>query len=105
MDIRYNINRIHSNLMSKFENVDIFEKSSLDMGQYFEIRIMESKEVRIIIPYRNVDNKSTINWFYRSNPLNESSDLIPRSSTVDNIDLEIVDIIDNNRFSEDYLNK
>jgi len=103
MDIRYNINRIHSILSSKHEDVEIKEKSSLKFGNYFEILIKESKEVKIIIPYRNIDNIYNFNFYYYSNPLNENSDLISRNTDVESIGLIIDDIIINNRFSEEYL--
>ena len=75
MDIRYNINRINSLLSSKHEDVEIKEKASLKFGNYFEISIKESKEVKIVIPYRSIDNSYNFNFFYYSNPLNEDSDL------------------------------
>jgi hypothetical protein len=103
MDIKYNINRIHLLLSEKFENVKIVEKSSHDFGKYFEISIKESKEVKIILPFKNIDNKLHIDWFYSANPLNEKSELVQRSSTTESF-VEIVrDILDKNRFSEEYL--
>ena len=105
MDIRYNINRIHSILSSKHEDVEIKEKSSLKFGNYFEISIKESKEVKIVIPYRSIDNSYNFNFFYYSNPLNEDSDLISRNTDIESINLVIEDIISNNRFSEEYLKK
>jgi hypothetical protein len=103
MDIRYNINTIHTKILENFKNTEITEKSSVKFGNYFEISVKESKEVKIIIPYKNIDNKVQIDWFYFSNPLNESSDLIQRKSKADEFAIIIKDILEKNRFSEDYL--
>jgi hypothetical protein len=103
MDIRYNINRIDTELKESFDNVEIKEKSSLKFGKYFEIIIRESKDVRIILPYKNIDNKVSFEFLYFSNPINEMSELISRNSDIKNISLVVRDIIDNNRFSEEYI--
>jgi hypothetical protein len=103
MDIRYNINRIHLLLSEKFQNVEIKEKSSLDFGKYFEICIKESKEVKVILPFKNIDGRSQIDWFYFANPLNENSELIQRNSTTESFTPIISDILEKNRFSEEYL--
>lgn len=89
--------------MAKFGKVEIFEKSSKEFGNYFEIKILESKEVDIIIPVKNLDTNAPFIWSYKSNPLSESSDLIPRISSVGDIADCVIDIIENNRFSRDYL--
>ena len=73
MDIRYNINRIHSVLNESFVNVEISEKSSLKFGKYFEISIKESKEVKMIIPFKNIDNVNNFEFYYLSNQINEKS--------------------------------
>jgi hypothetical protein len=103
MDIRYNINRIDTILKENFNGVEIKEKSSLKFGNYFEIIIKESKDVRIILPYKNIDNKLKFEFLYFANPTNEGSELIARSSDVEGISLVVRDIIDNNRFSEEYI--
>jgi len=103
MDIRYNINRIHSLLSNKFDNVEILEKSSLKFGKYFEISIKESKELKMIIPFRNIDGRINFDFFYLSNPLVENCDLINRKSDVESINIVVEDILSNNRFSEEYL--
>ena len=103
MDIRFNINRIDNLLKDKFKNVKIQERSSKEFGNYFEISVKESKEVKLILPYKNIDNKINFEFYYFSNPRNESSDLIPRNSDVESIGLIISDILENNRFSEEYL--
>jgi hypothetical protein len=106
MLVKYNINRIDTLLKDNFQDVQIFEKSSKKFGHYFEILVNENKEVKMILPYKNIDsNSNSFELFYFENPLNESSDLICRKSDLNSIHLTIKDIIDNNRFSEEYLNK
>jgi hypothetical protein len=103
MDIRYNINKLDTILKDNFQNVKIENKSTKKFGNYFEIIVSESKEVRIILPYKNIDGNKKFEFYYYSNPLNEESDLICRDGSVDNINLIIKDIIDNNRFDKEYL--
>jgi hypothetical protein len=103
MDIRYNINRIHSVLNESFVNVEISEKSSLKFGKYFEISIKESKEVKMIIPFKNIDNVNNFEFYYLSNPINENSNLVTRNSDADSISKIIEDILSNDRFDKDYL--
>jgi hypothetical protein len=103
MDIRYNINRIHYVLNESFVNVEISEKSSLKFGKYFEISIKESKEVKMIIPFKNIDNVNNFEFYYLSNPINENSNLVTRNSDVDSISKIIEDILLNDRFDKDYL--
>lgn len=43
------------------------------------------------------------NWSYFSNPLDENSHLVERSSSVDSFANDVKDIFEKNRFSEDYL--
>jgi hypothetical protein len=102
MDIRYNINKLDTNLKDCFDSVNIESKSKKEFGNYFEILISESKYVKIILPYKNIEN-STFDFYYYSNPLNENSELICRNSNIENIGLTIKDIIDNNRFDKEYL--
>ena len=103
MDIRYNINRIHSVLNESFVNVEISEKSSLKFGKYFEISIKESREVKMIIPFKNIDNVNNFEFYYLSNPINENSNLVTRNSDADSISKIIKDILSNDRFDKDYL--
>ena len=103
MDIRYNINRIHSVLNESFVNVEISEKSSLKFGKYFEISIKESNEVKMIIPFKNIDNVNNFEFYYLSNPINENSNLVTRNSDADSISKIIEDILSNDRFDKDYL--
>lgn len=108
MELRYNINKIHIDLSSRFATgeVKILEKSNLKFGKYFEISVIkESKEVRMIFTVNDLESFNEINWFYYENPLNESSDLVERRSNIDDLSSHVSDIFDKSRFSEDYLNK
>jgi hypothetical protein len=103
MDIRYNINRIDVLLQEKFENVSVKENSSTEFGKYFEITVKQDREVKMILPYKNIDGTNTFEFLYFSNPLDENSDLIPRNSNVESISEVVNDILTKNRFSEEYL--
>lgn len=103
MDVRYNINRIDTLLKENFSDVKIMEKSSLKWGKYFEISIKESVEVKLILPFKNIDGVKNFEFSYYSNPLNESSNLVPRVATLENFNQIINDIIRNNRFDKEYL--
>jgi hypothetical protein len=103
MDVRYNINKIDTILKENFNSVSIVEKSSQKLGKYFEISVKESKEVKFILPFKNIDGKINFEFQYLSNPLNESSELIPRMATLENLEVVIKDIINNNRFDKEYL--
>lgn len=103
--VSYNINTLHSNILSKFYKGEtkIEEKSNKKFGNYFEISVInENKEVRMIIPITEMEN-TNFNWYYLSNPLNESSDLVERNSNIHDVADDIKDIFNKNRFSEDYL--
>lgn len=105
MNVKININKIDYELSSKFENLKIEEKSSIKFGKYFQIELGDEKKLKVILPYKNLDsNNILMEWFYYSNPLNESSDLIPRSCSIQDMSMHIEDIFSNNRFSEDYKN-
>lgn len=103
MDIKYNINKIHSYLSTNFNDVKIEEKSNTKFGKYFEISsISEGLEVKMILPIKDF-NGDNVKWSYFENPLNESSDLVERVSSVYNISNDVMDIITKKRFSDDYL--
>lgn len=103
MDIRYNINRIHSLLNDKFTDVKICEKESLKFGKFFEIVVNESRTIKMIIPFKNIDGKSKYSFYYFSDPTNENSELVERNSDNESVVSIVEDIFNNNRFSENYL--
>ena len=103
MNIKININKIHGDLLNVFETVKIEEKSSLKLGNYFEISsISEGLEVKMILTKKGVESNN-IQWSYFTNPLNEKSDIIERISNINNFSEDVKDIITKKRFSEDYL--
>lgn len=105
MDLKQNINKIHVDLTSQFygHEVKIEEKSNVKFGNYFELSVIkEGKEAKIIITMSSL-NGYNFNWTYLSNPLDESSHLVERTSTVDSFSSDVRDIFEKNRFSEDYL--
>mgnify|MGYP000424216428 FL=1 len=57
-----------------------------------------------IITKKNIE-KNNFSWSYYSDPSDENSYLIERSSTTDKIVSDVDDIIEKNRFSEGYLAK
>jgi len=106
MDLKYNINKIHSDLNSQFygHDVKIEEKSSVKFGNYFELSVIkEGKEAKIILPMSSLNYN--FNWSYFSNPLDENSHLVERTSSIDDFASDVKNIFDKNRFSQDYLNE
>jgi hypothetical protein len=102
MSLRQNINKVHFDLANRFEEVTITEKSNLKLGQYFELSILESnKEVKVILTKTEAE-KGVFNWSYFSNPLNESSDLVERTSKLEMFSLDIQEVLEKNRFDSDY---
>ena len=107
MDFKYNINKIHGDLLSQFLNseIKIEEKSNLKLGNYIEVSIInEGKEVKMIVSKKELEG-SSFNWAYLSNPLNESSDFVERNSNVETIANDISEIFEKKRFDSDYLNE
>ena len=103
--MKVNINKVHSNLLRNFEEVSISEKSDKLIGNYFEISaIKESKEVKMVITKKNIESDK-FSWSYYADPSDEGSYLIERSSTTETIANDVEDIIEKNRFSEEYLLK
>jgi hypothetical protein len=105
MDLKYNINKIHGNFLSNFEEVRIDEKSDIKFGNYFLISaINEGKEVKMIMTKKDLENYSFA-WRYSENPLNENADLVERFSSLDDLTSDVKEIFEKNRFSEEYLNE
>lgn len=103
MDLKQNINKVHGDLLNNFNDVKIVEKSSIEMNNYFELSILENnKELKVIIRKSDIEN-NTFNWKYYSNPLNTDSHLIERVSSINGFYNDVKDILEKNRFDEDYL--
>ncbi len=103
MDLKFNINRVHSNTKEVYKNTEIKEKSDKEFGNYFEMDVVsENKNLKIVIKKQDIEG-NTFTWRYYSNPLDKQSILVERISTIDTIKDHIKDIFDKNRFDSDYL--
>ena len=104
MELKQNINRVHGDLTNYFENVQISEKSSKELGSYFELSVLENnKEVKAIIKMTEIEN-ANFSWNYYANPSDENS-LVERVSSIYTFSSDVQDIFEKNRFSSDYLNQ
>lgn len=104
MELKKNINRVHGDLNNYFDDVKISEKSSKELGNYFELSILEdNKEVKAIIKMKEIEN-SNFSWEYYGNPLDENS-LVERVSSIYTFSSDVQDIFEKNRFTSEYLNK
>jgi hypothetical protein len=104
MDIKYRINKIHSDLINNFVEVNIEQKSNQKLGEYFEIVVSENYDIKLQIKLKNLES-NIINWGYYANPLDSNSIIVERTSSLDTIVNDIKDIITNRRFSSDYVQK
>ena len=105
MDLRHNINKVHGDLTNTFGEVTISEKSSLELSNYFELSILENnKEVKVLVKKTEIENVN-FSWKYYANPLNESSDLVERTSSIHTFGTDIKDIFEKNKFNSDYISE
>jgi len=103
MGLKENVNKIHVNLSDVFESVNISEKSSHSYGNYIELSIKEgNKEVKAIISKKDLEGYN-FNWKYYADPMNESSDLVDRNSSLDGFINDVNDIFEKNRFDSEYI--
>jgi hypothetical protein len=107
MNIKSNANKIHNDMLSKFgdENVKVRAEETFNsmFGNYVEFSITnENKLLKFIISKKDLNN-SIFTWRYYDNPNSEKISLVERSSSVDTLLNDIVDIFEKNRFSEDYI--
>jgi hypothetical protein len=102
MDFKSNANKLHYLLSERFDNVDIQEKSSRELGNYVKFSIKEELQCDVIITKKDLQN-SFMSWKYNSNPLNENSDWVERSCEISEFTDVIEDILQKRRFSSDYL--
>lgn len=105
MDLKVNINKIHSDLTNNYENVSILEKTDKKFGNYFELSVKENnKDLKIVLSKQSIESQK-FNWSYYSNPLDENSYLVERSSDINGFINDVEDIFEKNRFDSDYLEK
>ena len=105
MGLKENINRIHSDLLSNYEDVSIVEKNDKSIGNFVELSIKEANKNLVIKISKLKLESSNFDWVYSSDPLNENSDMIERTSSVDNFLIDVKDIFNKSRFSSEYLKK
>lgn len=103
MSFRENINKLHFDLISKFE-VSV-EECQNKAGNYVKLLVKENNKQLVVNITKSSLESNVFNWTYSSNPLNEDSDNIERTSSVDGFLNDVSDVFEKNRFSEDYLKK
>jgi hypothetical protein len=104
MDLKLNINKLHYLLSEKFNNVQIKEESSKDLGNYIRISINENMLCDIIMTKKELE-KTNINWKYDSNPLNEKSTWVERNCDIESFTDVVEEIFKKKRFDSEYLKK
>ena len=103
MDVKFNINKIHGDLLKSYPEVLIEEKANSKWGQFFQVEVKkDGKTCRCVITKESI-NLPTFNWGYFDNPTNEDSNLVARQSDIFSFTDHIEDIFEKNRFSKDYL--
>jgi hypothetical protein len=106
--MKFNINKIHGNLLSIKEmgdSVSISEKSDKKHGSHFEIVAeMHGKQLKMIVRKNELESDS-FSWSYYADPTDADSHLIERVSTTDTVSEHILDIFEKSRFDEEYLSK
>lgn len=102
MNLKANVNKIHADMINEFENVQVFEKSSKERGEYLEfVAIKEKKELVILVSKKELSSDN-FNWSYYSNP-QERNYLVERKSNVNDMIKDIQDIFEKNRFDSEYI--
>ena len=105
MNLKTNINKIHSDLLTRYNDVTITEKSNKKFGNYFEISVNEtSKTLKMIVTKQSIESDN-FDWTYYSNPEDDNSVLVERNSNLSNFLNTVEDIFEKNRFDSDYLEK
>lgn len=106
MDLKSNINKIHSDLLlleNIGETVTIKESSNKEFGNYFELNAeFGGMKSRIIIEKTDIENK-LFRWRYYANPNDETLGLVERNSTIDGFVQDLLNIFEKKRFDSDYL--
>lgn len=104
MDLQFNINKVHIDLLLEYDDVKILEKSNLKFGNYFEITTIneDNRQLKMIVTKKEIEN-ANFNWCYFDNPLNENSNLVQRNSNILSLIHDVKDIFERKRFSEEYL--
>lgn len=102
------LNKVDYNLKEVFESVEI---NRLDNQREitFEVKLKGFKsnpnnkaELVMYMTESTIYDNSMI-WKYKTNPLNENSTYVTRTSTLNSIAMDVEDIVTENRFAKDYL--
>ena len=100
--IKRNINHVYYDLKDRFDDVKIVENNS-----FFNITATKNIDGKIfeLIAEANKKhfNNNVIHWSYKTNPSDEKSSVIDRSSTLDYIGNDMLDIVVNKRFKKTYI--
>lgn len=104
MGLKENVNRIHSELSQKYD-VNVEEGTNRELGNFVKFSIQEGNKNLVCVISKIDLEKNNFDWTYKSNPLNENSDLIERNSNVSEFTTHVDDIFNKNRFDSEYLKK
>jgi hypothetical protein len=104
MSLKTNANKIHSDLTSIYENVNISENSDRFIGNFLEFKVVESNKELVLTIQKYELEKDTFKWSYLANPEDKNS-IVERSSNVMTFLTDVKDIFEKNRFDQDYLEK
>ena len=103
MALKENINKIHIDLLHKYEDITLNEGSDLQNGNYISLIIKDSdKELNIKIKKENLE-LNDFDWIYKSNPNNEDSHLVERRSNINFFLDDVKDIFEKERFDSEYI--
>jgi hypothetical protein len=102
MKLKENVNKIHSELSDKYDVV-IEEGNSREIGSFIQLSIKEGTKNIIAVISKNSLESNIFNWTYKSNPLDNNSDMIERNSSVNDFVSHVKDIFEKNRFDSEYL--
>jgi hypothetical protein len=104
MKFKENINKLHSELESLYGEVIVNEK--FIKGVSFIEMIINEENKNLKLEFKKQDlNSDEFEWNYKSNPLENDSQVVERKSSVSNFTNDVSDIFTKNRFSSDYLEK
>lgn len=104
--IKLNINHLDYDLKERFDQVSITEKND-NTGFFFKVeasKTIDGKTYELVAEMRKSDFMSKIiNWAYKTNPSDEKSPTINRTSNLNTMYIDMEDIIINQRFDKVYL--
>jgi hypothetical protein len=104
MNLKTNVNKIHSDLTSLYESVNFGENSNRELGNFVEFRVVENNKELVLTITKYELEKDTFKWSYLSNPEDLKS-TVERVSNINTFLTDIKDIFEKNRFDQDYLQK